>query len=168
MSTFPGPRVRTDIVDVYLFARPPQQDGTVSFLQLQRAEEPLAGTWHPVMGHVEPNESAVQCALRELAEEVGLTPSSPDLIGLWALEQVHPFYVASMDAVVMSPRFAAEVRFGWMPNPDSEHSAYRWVRTDDANLFMWPGQRETVLEILDSLLPDNSPNREFLRILPAR
>src|SRR5690348_4989804 len=102
-----GPKVRTDITDVYVFR---QGDGVagrrgdgagagIEFLQVLRASEPLGGTWHPVMGHIERGETAAACAVRELKEEVGLGHHDPALLGLWALEQVHPFYIAAIDAI---------------------------------------------------------------------
>lgn len=162
-----GPAIRADIVDVYIFRTRPgaKVPGDVEFLQLLRAKPPLHNTWHPVMGHIETGETAVQCAVRELIEEVGLRPDAPGLIGLWALEQVHPFFVAEIGAVVLSPRFAAEVASGWEPTLDDSHLQHRWVPRDRVErCFMWPGQLAAIREITDSLLPEGSLNRERLRI----
>jgi len=217
-----GPRIRSDIIDVYIFqrtAKPPR--GTVGassgvaaassswggvspdtgadaggasadvyFLQLKRTRDPLGRTWQPVMGHAEPGETAVQCALRELSEEVGLAPpprgrgqgggrevhadqppaAHATFLALWALEQVHPFFIAELDAIVLSPRFAAEVPPGWTPRLNDEHTAHRWVHWRDAvrasgeGAFMWPGQRAAAREIVGSLLVDGSVCRERLRV----
>ncbi len=194
-----GPRVRTDVIDVYIFQRaatPPRPvvgasavssswggvtpdtgaDGAhgVYFLQLRRARDPLGGTWQPIMGHVEKGETAVRCALRELEEEVGLRRGDAALRGVWALEQVHPFYIAELDAIVMSPRFAAEVSPGWAPRLNDEHTAHRWVHSRDAmrasggggeGAFMWPGQRAAAREIVESLLVEGSVSAERLRVV---
>lgn len=206
-----GPRLRADIVDVYIFRRiagniplsrdegPVAPHGTgaaraddpfahargsparsVEFLQLLRRGPPLDGTWHPIMGHAEPGETAVQAALRELHEEVGLqaipraTPgfdapgtgrrAAPDaaLLGVWALEQVFPYYVAAIDCIVLSPRFAAEVRPGWTPRLNTEHAAFRWTR-DPAD-FMWPSQKRAIDQILAEIVADGSPARSALRV----
>jgi dATP pyrophosphohydrolase len=154
-----GPRVRTDVVDVYVFRA---GERGVEFLQLLRASDPLGQTWQPIMGHVEPGESAVQTALRELREEVGLEVASPQCLGLWALEQVHPFYIAAIDSIVMSPRFACEVGAGWTPRLNEEHTAWRWV--SDARAFMWPGQKRCVEEILEEIVRGDSLSRERLRV----
>lgn len=135
-----GARIRSDIVDVYVFRR--GLEG-VEFLQLLRASEPLKGTWHPIMGHMEAEESAARTAVRETREEVGLDVVAT---GMWALEQVHPYYVAAIDCIVLSPRFAVEAPAGWQPRLNGEHSAARWVRGTEE--FMWPGQRAAVNEIL--------------------
>jgi dATP pyrophosphohydrolase len=121
-------------------------------LQLLRAGDPLRNTWQPVMGHVEAGETAARAALRELEEETGLSRRAPALLGFWALEQVSPFYVAALDAVVLSPRFAVRVAPAWSPVICPEHESFRWARGDDAAAFMWPGQRTAVREILDEIL----------------
>lgn len=188
-----GPKIRADVVDVYVFtrvgpddprerSRPRDSRGTprayegdeawpriagpaVYFLQLLRAGPPLDGTWHPVMGHVHAGETAVDCALREMDEELGLRRSDAACRGLWALEQVHPFYIAAIDTVVMSPRFCAEVAPTWQPTLNAEHSAHRWVRADDVDaMFMWPGQKRCCREILREIIADASLSRETLRV----
>ncbi|MEL6328040.1 MAG: NUDIX domain-containing protein [Planctomycetota bacterium] len=162
-----GPRVRTDIVDVYVFRRGATD---VSLLQLLRARDPLGGTWQPVMGHVEAGERAVDTVWRELGEEVGLRPPS-GVVGAWALEQVHPFFLADRDEIIMSPRFAVEVERGWEPELNDEHEGARWVSSGDEGSFMWPGQRAAVRELL-RLLDDrdsaaHEPERHLRLPIPG-
>lgn len=189
-----GPRIRSDVVDGYIFQRgraaptpvhppasPRQRRSTgmdsseaspveqgappVYFLQVLRVGPPLADTWHPVMGHVETGETAVAAIRRELREELGLAMHDPALLGMWALEQVHPFFIAEIDAIVMSPRFAVEVAAGWSPSLNGEHAAFRWVDARDAHTtFMWPGQQSACREIVEKLLPDASLMRDLVRI----
>lgn len=186
-----GPRIRSDVVDVYVFQRsvrepaglwrPPRRGGSagmdsdtaeagtgggraeVYLLQVLRSGPPLADSWHPVMGHVERGERATDALWRELREELGL--EAGELIGAWALEQVHPFFIAELDAIVMSPRFAAEVKPGWTPALNEEHSAFRWVAARDAaEAFMWPGQISACREIVDRLLPEGSLMRDWVGV----
>ncbi|MBC7833672.1 MAG: NUDIX domain-containing protein [Phycisphaerales bacterium] len=163
-----GPRLRADVVDVYVFRRvqgPGTFDEAIEFLQLLRNDEPLKGTWHPVMGHIEHEETAPQCAVRELSEELGLRFGAPDLLGFWALEQVHPFYIAAIDSIVLSPRFAVEVSREFRPVLDVDHAAHRWVGASEAwRRFMWPGQIATVREIIDHLLRPGSLAKQWLRL----
>lgn len=160
------PTIRADIVDVYVFRRQPA--GAIDLLQLLRAEDPdttLGNTWQPVMGHIEPGETASACARRELEEELGLLPTNPAFRGLWALEQVHPYFLAAKDQIILSPRFACEVAPAWQPTLNHEHTAARWVPADQSEeWFMWPGQIAAIDEIVRSLLAEDSLSRERLRI----
>lgn len=157
-----GPSVRTDIVEVYIVRDAP--DGH-EFLQVRRATDPLRGTWHPVIGHIEAGESAAQAAFRELGEEVGLRRGDPALLEVFALEQVHPYYLAALDCIVMSPRFVARAARGWEPTLNDEHDAHRWVPGAAAlDTTMWPGQKRAIEEIMNEVLRAGSLSRAALRL----
>lgn len=163
-----GPTIRADVVDVYI-AREASAGG-FEFLQALRAREPLRDTWHPVMGHCEAGESAVRCAIREMREEVGLgaTAAPGAAPSLWALEQVHPFFIATLDAVVLSPRFVALAPPGWEPALNAEHTDCRWVAERDTDrLFMWPGQRAACREALEILRDPCGATAQALRVRDA-
>lgn len=174
------PRIVSEIVDVYPFRRLPQR---IEFLQLQRADgEVLGGTWQAVHGRIEPGERAWQAALRELAEETGLTPRR-----LWQVDAVNTFYEARSDCVHLCPCFAAETDPAATIRLCGEHRAWRWlpmlrempaagpasagveahgVESAAAGLpdprwrlsrralreFMWPGQRRAIREIVAAIL----------------
>ena len=148
----PGPKLRTDIVDVYVFEQQREDArAAVRFLQLHRAREPLKATWQPVMGHVQAGETALACALREVGEEAGLGLNN--LLGLWALEQVHPFLLAERDEIVLSPRFVARAAWDWTPTLNDEHDAWRWVGESEIDqAFLWPGQVAACREALDRVI----------------
>jgi dihydroneopterin triphosphate diphosphatase len=160
----PGPKIRADIVEVFVFRY--GTDG-LEFLQMLRRGGAVQESWQPVMGHCEPWETAVQCALRELEEETSLARESDKLLGFWALEQVHPFFMAEQNTIVMSPRFACKVDPDWEPRPNGEHSASRWVRHNrlEEN-FMWPGQLAALREIA-SHITEHSLARDRLKIEAA-
>ena len=152
------PRVRTDLVDVYVFRRTPN---SVELLQLRRVEDDdghdLHGTWQPIMGHIEGAETPSKTAARELEEETGLRADSPDHKRLISLEGIHPYYLPSRNAVMMSPRFACEAAPGWEPTLNHEHDAARWIAIEQADeMFMWPGQRACVAELLGILQRENA------------
>lgn len=60
--------------------RPPSGDGQV--LMLHRNKEPNKGLWVAPGGKVEMHEAPLECAVRELREETGLTARSASLRGL--------------------------------------------------------------------------------------
>jgi 8-oxo-dGTP pyrophosphatase MutT (NUDIX family) len=161
----PGPSIRTDILEVYVFRRPNQRSGQgVEFLQLHRCKGPIANTWQPVMGHIEEGETAVQAALRELAEETGFKQAA-GLTGFWQLESINSYFLAARDAVMLSPGFAAEVSLNNDPTLDASHDTFRWVPRDKADTaFLWPGQRHAIHEIVREILPPDAPAASLLRL----
>lgn len=151
------PTLCTDIVDVHVF-RPAARG--VEFLQLRRAPGSALGeTWHNVMGHIEPGESALQAALRELREETALAP-----LELWQLEGVNTYFLARRDAIMMCPVFAARVAADAAPQLSAEHAAHRWLPGADAAAeFLWPGQRQSVREVL-AIIVGKHASEPLLRI----
>jgi ADP-ribose pyrophosphatase YjhB (NUDIX family) len=57
------------------------RDGSV--LLIRRAKPPLAGVWSLPGGHVDPGETALEAAHRELHEETGVTAGLTHLVGLY-------------------------------------------------------------------------------------
>ncbi|MEM8757307.1 MAG: NUDIX domain-containing protein [Planctomycetota bacterium] len=154
-----GPKLRTDVVDVYVFRR----SAGAELLQLRRSRAPFVGAWHPVMGHIENGERAIETALRELHEEIGLARAG--LVALYQLEQTFPFFLAERDEIMLSPRFAAEVDGSFEPRLNGEHDAHRWVPIADApDRFVWPGQQHAIDELARFILPGGE-KAEALRLL---
>jgi len=153
-----GPKLRTDIVDVYVFRRSTGQH--VELLQMRRATGALVDTWHPVMGHVHDGETAVQTAVRELMEETGFSAQV-----MWQLEQPNIYYLASHDSMVLGPCFAVEVAADAEPTLNHEHDAHRWVSEARVDMdFLWSGQRQAIAQILRDLVPVDAPARGWLRV----
>jgi 8-oxo-dGTP pyrophosphatase MutT (NUDIX family) len=159
-----GPAIRTDIVEVFPFAR---QGSEVLFLQLRRKNPPAAGSWQPVMGHIEAGESAVDAALRELHEETGLSPRLlPDGRALWQLEAVDTFFLASSNCIMMCPGFAAEVDASLPVTLDDAHDQYRWVVSGEIEqAFLWPGQRHAARQVMEEILAPDARLGPYLRLL---
>lgn len=145
-----GPTVRTDIVEAFIFRRAVSGP---AFLQLLRAKAPQQEVWHPVLGHIESGESALEACLREVFEETGLKVPGPDAINVWQLEQVHPFFLVREDSIVLSPRFVIEVRAVWSPSLNHENRDSRWVGLSDIEkTFVWPGQRAACREAAEEVI----------------
>lgn len=148
-----GPRVRTDIVDVYVIRAD-------QLLMLRRSREPLLGQWHPIMGHIEAGERAMDTAIRELREEVALDASHIE--SWYQLEQTFPFFLADRDEVHLSPRFVVLAYASFEPALNDEHDAHKWIAFDESKL-LWPGQRHALREIVSCILP-GGPTAQALRL----
>ncbi|MEQ8318224.1 MAG: NUDIX domain-containing protein [Phycisphaerales bacterium] len=158
-------QILADLVDAYVL----RERESVEFLQLRRVAQPMAGTWQPVMGHVEAHETAVTTVVRELAEEVGLRPGDDAWLSFWQLEEVHPYFVAALDAVVLSPRFAVLVESAWEPDISNEdaHDAHRWVPASRVeHEFLWPGQWRACAEAERLIATRGSGLERALRLRP--
>jgi len=132
-------QVRADGVAVYVYRR---SGALIEFLQLYRS----AGTgeyqhsWQICYGGIEPGETAVQAALRELKEETALAPRE-----MFQIEYLENFYFRLHDYVLMMPVFAARVEAADPIILNEEHTAFRWVSAADIPThFMWRTQREAL------------------------
>ena len=139
-------QIVSQVIDAYVFRR--TKEG-VQFLLLKRSPtQRLPNTWQAVHGHIEPPETAVHAAIREIHEETALNP-----VRLFQIDTVHCFYVASTDTIHLSPVFAAEVSPDAEPVLNPEHAAFKWVSPEQAtSQLLWPGQKSAVREIHDYVL----------------
>ena len=85
------------------------------------------GSWEAVHGAVEPGETPVDAAVRELREETGLSPDR-----LYNLSRVEMFYLHRHDAVVLAPVFAALVQSSQTPRLSAEHDSCAWLPPGEA------------------------------------
>lgn len=112
----PGPEPRRTVSVVVT-----REDGRVLLLQRTEAR---GGFWQPVTGRVEPGESPVLAAQRELGEETGF--ESP----VAALGYEHSFAFGEARLIretAFTTRAAGAVRLG-----PSEHVAFEWVTVEEA------------------------------------
>ncbi len=157
------PKIEVRTVSVYAFRL--AKEGP-EYLALHRRQGlDLGDTWQAVHGRIDPAETAVQAAWREVGEETGLTP-----IGFWSLDFIEQFYVAEIDTVELVPCFAAQLK-----GPialGAEHDDYRWMKLEEIlRAFVWPGQREALRTLhFEIALPlfEGRPINPFLEISPER
>lgn len=86
-------------------------------LLIQRAYAPYQNLWTLPGGRIEPNETIEQCAIREIAEEVGLTVHQVSPVLVQELGQDQQFRLA----VFASLDFEGEIV------ASDEVKAYRWA-----------------------------------------
>ena len=129
--------------EVFVFVR-----RGAEFLVLHRS--PKQGAyWHCVAGALEPGESFVEAAARELCEETGLVAAPVDLHRPYEydIEGWEAHYRPDADRVLVEC-FLAEAPAGWEPTLDWEHDAYRWCPADEAAAILyWPEAREVLREL---------------------
>jgi len=145
---------------VVFVVRPDQSGGSHEFLQLRRsAGDYLGGTWQLVRGGVEPHESYVAAAVRELREEAGLWPRE-----LYRLGSVESFYTEVDDTLWHAVPFCAVVDREAPVVLNAEHDAFRWVpREQIESLLMWASERRLLADLLQDILAP-APARAHLRV----
>jgi dATP pyrophosphohydrolase len=137
---------------VVFIARPREDAAGHEFLQLRRSNTGfLDGTWQTVRGSIEPGETAVAAALRELREETAVTPPE-----FYRLGSVETFYDLSSDAIWHSAAFFALLTRDTPITLNPEHDAIRWITENELDRhFMWPSEKPLLKEIRDELLTDS-------------
>jgi dihydroneopterin triphosphate diphosphatase len=112
-------------------------------LLLKRAKSHLKGEWSHIAGGIEPSAAAWQAALREIAEETGLTVRR-----LFSADVLEQFYDADSDRIVVIPAFVAYADPAQAVKLNAEHSDFRWVTFAEAReLVPFGGQRRLYSEV---------------------
>jgi 8-oxo-dGTP diphosphatase len=117
---YPHPAVTTDIVVFSV------RQGRFDVLLIERLLEPFKGRWALPGGFVQIDESLEDCAMRELAEETGVT----DIY----LEQLYTFGAPARDPrerVISVAYFALEPASELSPRAGSDARRARWFPVDD-------------------------------------
>ena len=120
-----------------------------------------AGSWETVHGTIEPGETPVAAARRELAEETGLAPER-----LYNLSRVESFYLHKLDRVVQGPGFVAFVAPDQEARLGDEHDRSEWLPVEEAKArFAWPRERRAVGDLVILLGGgDAGPLEDVLRV----
>src|SRR5256884_3699381 len=106
--------LQVSFIDAYVLRPGPSG---LEVLVLRRAPGGRSpGSWETVHGHIEPGETPVEAALRELREETGLEPAR-----LYNLSRAEAFYRHRTDEIALIPVFAGVVDAGAAARPSAEH-----------------------------------------------
>jgi 8-oxo-dGTP pyrophosphatase MutT (NUDIX family) len=119
------------------------------------------GAWETIHGTIEPGETPVAAARRELAEETGLEPER-----LYNLSRVESFYLHKIDTVVQGPVFVAFVASNRAARLSNEHDRAEWLPVEEARArFAWPRERRAVGDLVILLGGgDAGPLEDVLRV----
>ena len=108
--------------------------GRLAVLLVERANPPQSGSWALPGGHLNPNESITQTALRELVEKTGLAAEPSHL------EQLQTYSTPGRDARDTKMRVTSVAYLAFMPDPGtpragSDARAARFWAVDDLPEF---------------------------------
>jgi dATP pyrophosphohydrolase len=113
------------------------------------------GYWHVVAGGVEPAETVVEAAERELQEETGLVAKVTG--GFDVIEYVDVLTKEPADRTSHDPRvaeiavtcFHVNAPDEWEPKLDWEHDRHRWCDPEEAfDSLRWPGTAHALRKLL--------------------
>ena len=137
--------VQVSFIDAYLL-----RSGAAGFevLVLRRAPGGRSpGSWETVHGHIEPGETPVQAAVRELREETGVEPAR-----LYNVSRVEAFYRHQTNEIVLIPVFAGMVDARAAVRHSAEHDRAEWLEPRQAAArFSWPRERRALDDVLSIL-----------------
>ncbi|MCF8262031.1 MAG: NUDIX pyrophosphatase [Melioribacteraceae bacterium] len=144
------PKIKSNIIENHIFR---ESESDIEFLLLKRSHDEIyPNLWQMVSGKIEPSETAVNAAIRELKEETGLCP-----VKMWVAPSVNSFYLSLDDSINLVPVFASKVDNNNIIILSDEHTEYRWVSKDNAKrMLAWKGQRDSVDIIYDYFQNDKS------------
>lgn len=154
-----SPTVRVAYVDVVVLRG--QGDGLQVLCLRRGAKGRSPGSWEAVHAHVDPGETPLQTALREVTEETGLHPEK-----FYNLSRVETFYRHSANEVVLVPVFAAFVSKDREVILSDEHDRYEWLRPEAARMRVsWPRIRREISQAMRLIgLGHAGPLEDVLRI----
>jgi 8-oxo-dGTP pyrophosphatase MutT (NUDIX family) len=118
-------RVDTSIIEIFAIRL---QGDRPEFLTVHRPPNVnKSGTeWQVLHGKAHDGESFVQCARREVMEELGVRPRR-----IFNLLEVDCYYNAASDRLVLSPIFVAEIDWGDEIQLSSEHDGCKWLTFEE-------------------------------------
>lgn len=135
----------TESVPLVLVAAVVLLDEDERILIAQRPEgKSMAGLWEFPGGKVEPSETPEQALIRELQEELGVTPRPTSLTPLTFASHTYD------DFHLLMPVFRCR-RWDGVPTP-YEHQALKWVRPQKLRDYPMPPADEPLIRAIQDYL----------------
>jgi dihydroneopterin triphosphate diphosphatase len=135
-------QLRLAFVDAYVLRGAGE---SLEVLVLRRGRDGRCpGSWEAVHGTIEPDETPVAAALREVREETGLAP-----LRLYNVSRAESFYQHREDRVAFIAVFAAFVAARDAVRTSPEHDQAAWLAPAEAGArFAWPRERRALEDII--------------------
>ena len=152
-------KVISNIVQVVIFAYF-ESEKKYKVLLLRRApdEDVYPDLWQICTGTSDEGETALQTAMRELAEETGIK----EFIKLWSVPKVPSYYSIRQDAVCFSPVFAVQVNENVQIKISHEHSDFTWQTFDEAKAKTFVASYHESLEYVCEYIINSPMNHIFM------
>ncbi len=117
-------------------------------LKRSPSTQPYPLMWQAITGRIEPNETALQAAVRELQEEASLQPYK-----LWTLPYVASFFNTINDTVGFAPVFVCEVEGTSEVKLSKEHTDFLWIELEHIAKFVkLPSHIEATKCLIDFII----------------
>ncbi|MFP4368751.1 MAG: NUDIX domain-containing protein [Candidatus Kapaibacterium sp.] len=147
-----------DTIQVHVAAEHPET-GRMLYLLLKRSADidVYPSLWQVITGRIEPGESALNAAIRELKEESGFAAEK-----IWCLPFVTSFFDPYQDMIKFAPVFGVISEFS-EPELSEEHSDFAWLSYDSAyERLLLPSHREGTQCFRENVILRK--NRDMFRI----
>jgi 8-oxo-dGTP pyrophosphatase MutT (NUDIX family) len=137
--------LRPDLVACWLYRV--DAAGRLEILLIRRAPGRMyPGLWQCVTGRLEPGETIIAGALREVVEETSFGPA--DIEAVFETDIVNWFHEVTVDGLMSEAVFAARVRPDAAVTLSHEHDDDRWLAPADAHdLVVWPAYHRAIEQI---------------------
>lgn len=137
--------LRPDLVACWLYRV--DGAGRIEILLIHRAPGRMyPGLWQCVTGRLEPGETIVQGALREVVEETGF--GRAEIEAVFETDIVNVFHERAIDALMVEAVFAARVRADATVVLSDEHDDLRWLTPAEARaLVIWPAYHRAIEQV---------------------
>lgn len=154
---------RPDLVACWLYRLDPA--GGLNILLIRRAPDRMyPGLWQCVTGRLEPDETILAGALREVAEETGIGPG--DIEAVFETDIVNWFHEPAVDGLMAEAVFAARVRPRSTVLLSHEHDDLRWLDPQAAKaLVTWPAY-ERAIDLVVRLVDEPARAASFRLPMP--
>jgi len=143
------------LIDAYIYR---ESSKNIEFLILQRAKNKIyAGQWRMVGGKVKENEDYADAALREIQEEIHLTPSF-----FWVVPSVNTFFEAKTNQILHIPAFAAKAPDSFSPTLDDEHTQYKWISVSQISTHIFWPEQQRLMKMIATLVQNGHVVTEWV------
>ena len=143
------------LIDAYIYR---ERSKNIEFLILQRANNKIyAGQWRMVGGKVKENEDYAHAALREIQEEIQLTPSF-----FWVVPSVNTFFEAKTNQILQIPAFAAKAPDLFSPTLDDEHTQYKWISVAQISKHIFWPEQQRLMKMIATLVQNGHVVSEWV------